>query len=118
MNIFGKTVVLNPLKTRVGKKVTLTVVGVLIMLAVFHIADTYFNRGPAEDNLRAHIVKLFGHEPYRVSCANIDTSNTDSRVTCEALLKENDTSTKVYLCKGFLDGFDSSCIAPKLNKLH
>lgn len=91
--------------------------GGLIALGVtsFHVADKYFNRGSAEENLKQHIQTLYKKDPDAVKCANVDSSNYDSRVTCEAMI---DGKSHVYLCKGFLDGLDNSCIAPKFaNKL-
>tara|TARA_R100001594_G_scaffold98076_1_gene132506 strand:- start:396 stop:716 length:321 start_codon:yes stop_codon:yes gene_type:complete len=81
------------------------------VLLSYHVADKYFNRGSAEENLRTHIQTLYNKQPDAVKCANVDSSNYDSRVTCEARMGD---TTKVYLCKGFLDGFDNSCIAPKI----
>ena len=78
----------------------------------YSVADKYFNKATAEENLKVHITKLYSKTPDSVSCANVDTSNYDSRVTCEARIGEK---VHVYLCKGFLDGFDNSCIAPKIN---
>lgn len=91
--------------------------GGLIAIGVtsFHIADKYFNRDSAEENLKEHVYILYSKYPDAVKCANVDTSNYDSRVTCEAMI---DGKPHTYLCKGFLDGLDKSCIAPKFsNKL-
>lgn len=98
------------------KKKFLLYGGILtFILASYHIADKYFNRGSAEENLKQHIQTLYKKEPEAVKCANVDSSNFDSRVTCEAMI---DGKSHVYLCKGFLDGLDNSCIAPKFaNKL-
>lgn len=90
-----------------GKKVVGVILGVALSYVSYNIADKYFNQGSAEDNLRTHIKTLYNKVPDAVKCANVDTSNYDSRVTCEALM---DGVPKVYLCAGFLDGFDSSCI--------
>lgn len=82
------------------------------LYVTYTVADKYFNRGSAEENLKEHIFTLYNKYPDAVKCANVDSSNYDSRVTCEARMGDE---TKVYLCKGFLDGFDNSCIAPKFN---
>lgn len=84
--------------------------GLFLLYSTYHVADKYFNKESAEENVIAHTTKLFGKAPDMVSCPDIDTGNHDSRVMCEARYGEE---VKVYLCAGFLDGFDSSCIAPK-----
>lgn len=105
-----KKLTLNPFKTKVGKKIGFTVGGLLVIFLVFHILDTYFNKGPAEDNLRKHLTHMYDKNPHKVICANVDTGNHDSRVSCEALLNKGDVVPVAYLCKGFLDGFSDDCI--------
>lgn len=93
------------------KKILIGICVLTAGYASYTIADKYFNRGSAEENLKNHINILYNKTPDALKCANVDTSNYDSRVTCEVRMGNE---TKVYLCKGFLDGFDNSCIAPKL----
>ena len=97
------------------KKVIGSALVILLMYGGYYVGDKYFNKAPAEANLKVHLQNLYNKQPDALTCANVDSSNYDSRVTCEARFGEE---VKVYLCKGRFDGFDDSCIAPKFtNKL-
>ncbi len=89
---------------------------VLVVYASYTFADKYFNKASAEENLQKHVSTLYANKvPDALTCANVDTGNYDSRVSCEVRFGED---VKVYLCKGLFDGFDSSCIAPKFVAKH
>ncbi len=89
---------------------------VLVCYAGYNFVDKYCNKASAEENLQKHVSILYANKtPDALTCANVDTGNYDSRVSCEVRFGED---VKVYLCKGIFDNFDSSCITPKFVAKH
>ena len=94
----------NMKKAKEKMKRNLIIGGVVISVwGCYSIADKYFNKGAAEENLRNHIMTVYQTPADVVSCPQTHTVKEENRVECTAMVKGVE---RIYLCRGLFDGFD------------